>query len=66
MHILERVAERAISVEDLQKLRIWVDSEPHAPAGDWYKDFETFILCGNGECPKTVLRKGMKPFGTPL
>jgi hypothetical protein len=65
-HILDRVADRAISLEDLQRLRVWVDSEPHAPAGDWYKDFGAFILCGAGEYPKTVLKKGMKPFGTAL
>jgi hypothetical protein len=60
------VATRAISVEDLQHLRIWVDSGPHAPQGDWYKDFGTFILCGTDEHPKTLLKKGMKPFGTQL
>ena len=65
-HILERVAERAISLDDLQRLRAWVNTEPHAPTGDWYKDFGSFILCGSDEHPKTVLRKGMKPFGTPL
>lgn len=65
-HILERVAERAITHEDLQRLREWVNTEPHAPAGDWYKDFASFVLCGTDEFPKTVLKKGMKPFGTPL
>jgi hypothetical protein len=38
-HILERVAERAISLDDLEQLRAWVNTEPHAPQGDWYKDF---------------------------
>ena len=65
-HILERVAERAITLEDLQRLRSWVVTEPQAPEGDWYKDFGSFVLCGTGEYPKTVLKKGMKPFGTPL
>lgn len=65
-HILERVAERAISLEDLQALHSWVVTEPWAPDGDWYKDFGSFILCGKGEYPKTVLKKGMKPFGTAL
>jgi hypothetical protein len=65
-HILERVAERAISLDDLQRLRSWVNTEPHAPAGDWYKDFGSFILCGTDEYPKTVLKKGMKPFRTAL
>jgi hypothetical protein len=65
-HILERVAERTISLDDLQQLRSWVNTEPHAPAGDWYKDFGSFILCGKDEYPKTVLKRAMKPFGTPL
>jgi hypothetical protein len=29
-HILERVAERAITLEDLQRLRNWVVTEPQA------------------------------------
>jgi hypothetical protein len=40
-----------------------VRTEPLAPDGDWYKDFRSFILCGSGEFPKTVLKPGMKPFG---
>ena len=65
-HILDRVAERAIAVEDLQNLRSWANTEPQAPLGEWYKDFGSFILCGTGEYPKTVLKKGMKPFGIPI
>ena len=65
-HILERVAERAITLEGLQRLRSWVLTEPQAPDGDWHKDFGSFVVCGTGEYPKTVLKKGMKPFGTPL
>lgn len=64
--ILERVAERAIILEDLQRLRGWVVTEPQAPDGDWHKDFGSFLLCGTGGYPKTVLKKGMKPFGMPL
>jgi hypothetical protein len=37
-----------------------------APDGDWYKDFRSFILCGTGNLPKTVLEKGMRPFGVPI
>ena len=65
-HILERVAEREISLDDLKQLRSWVVSEPSAPDGDWYKDFGSFIICGTSEFPKTVLKKGMRPFGTAL
>jgi hypothetical protein len=65
-HILERVVQRAITIEDLQRLRSWVATEPWAPDGDRDKDFGSFIICGTGEFPKTVLKKGMKPFGTAL
>lgn len=65
-HILDRVTEREIPLNDLQNLRSWVNTGPHAPAGAWYKDFGSFILCGTGEYPKTVLKKGMQPFGTEL
>jgi hypothetical protein len=60
------VSERAISFSELQQLKNWVDTEPQAPVGDWYKDFGSFILCGTGEYPKTVLKGGMKPYGEPL
>jgi hypothetical protein len=65
-HLLERVAERQISLADLSRLQDWVKSEPHAPEGDWYKDFGSFKLCGSGDYPRTVLTKGMKPFGEAI
>ena len=65
-HILKRVEEREISLEELRQLRDWVNSGPWAPEGDWYKDFGSFLLCGSGQFPKTVLAKGMAPFGTRI
>jgi hypothetical protein len=65
-HILERVEERRISLNDLRLVRAWVKSEPDAPNGDWYKDFGSFKLCGSGEHPKTVLLKGMKAYGEEI
>lgn len=65
-HLLERVDERRISVADLMALQEWVKTSPAAPAGDWYKDFGSFILCGTDQFPKTVLEKGMRPFGNPV
>jgi len=53
-------------VSDLSALQAWVRTAPSAPDGDWYKDFGSFILCGTGRLPKTVLEKGMKPFGDPI
>ena len=65
-HLLQRVAERQISLADLSRLQDWVKSEPYAPEGDWYRDFGSFKLCGSGEYPRTVLTKGMKPFGKAI
>lgn len=65
-HLLQRVEERKVTVADLMALQAWVKTNPVAPDGDWYKDFGSFLLCGSGRFPKTVLEKGMKPFGDPI
>jgi hypothetical protein len=65
-HLLKRVEERRIPLADLRRLQAWVSSEPVAPDGDWYKAFGSFHLCGSGELPKTVLVKGMKPYGDEI
>jgi hypothetical protein len=65
-HLLHRVDERRISLADLLALQAWVKTNPVAPDGDWYKDFGSFMLCGSGQYPKTVLEKGMKPFGEAI
>lgn len=33
----------------------WMDREPIVPEAQWFKRFDTFILCGEGELVKTVL-----------
>ena len=65
-HLRRRAKERKISEGDLFQLAEWKAQDPEVPDGDWYKDFGSFLLCGTGEYPKTVLKKGMKPFGMPL
>lgn len=65
-HILARVAERQISIQDLRRLQDWVNAGPWAPEGDWYKNFGSFLICGTGEFPKTVLARGMTPFGIEI
>jgi len=65
-HLLQRVNERNIPLADLQRLQTWVRTGPNAPDGDWYKDFGSFKLCGSGEFPKTVLTRGMTPFGDEI
>jgi hypothetical protein len=65
-HLLERVQQREVTLADLVRLQKWVQSEPQAPEGDWYKDFGAFKLCGSGEYPRTVLTKGMAAFGKEI
>jgi hypothetical protein len=64
--LLDRVEDRKISLADLRRLQEWVQSQPKAPEGDWYKDFGSFKLCGSGEFPKTVLLRGMKSYGREI
>jgi len=43
------MADRSITIEDLNnKLRLWVESNPEVPDGEWYKDFGSFKVCGEG------------------
>jgi hypothetical protein len=44
--------DRAISLTDLNELRVWIETQPELPEGDWYKDFGSFKLCGSGALPK--------------
>ena len=35
-HLIDRMRDRAISIGDLDRLRLWIESKPEAPEGDWY------------------------------
>ena len=65
-HLFERLRERQISAEDLYQLKLWRESEPDAPDGDWYKDFGSFKICGKGKYPKTFLLRGQAAKGQEL
>ncbi len=65
-HLVERMHDRNISVEDLNQLRVWMDTQPDVPAGSWYKDFGSFKLCGEGKYPKTFLLPGQLAEGQKL
>jgi hypothetical protein len=65
-HLIDRMRDRAIGIADLNQLRIWIDSQPEVPEGDWYKDFGSFRLCGNGSYPKTFLLLGQAAKGQAL
>lgn len=54
-HLIDRMRDRAISITDLNQLRLWIETEPEVPEGDWYKDFGSFKICGRGALAKTFL-----------
>ena len=54
-HLIARMHDRNVRIEDLNRLRMWLESRPNVPEGPWYKDFGTFKLCGEGKFPKTFL-----------
>lgn len=50
-HLVDRMRERAITIADLNQLRLWIASQPEVPEGEWYKDFGSFKICGRGSSP---------------
>ena len=55
-----------ISLADLNQLRLWIESKPEVPEGDWYKDFGTFKIWGRESLPKTFLLRGQAAKGQAL
>jgi hypothetical protein len=64
-HLVERMHDRKISLEDLNQLRLWMEAKPQVPEGHGtrYKDFGSFKLCGEGCYPKTFLLAGQAAAG---
>ena len=65
-HLVERMRDRNISLDDLNQLRRWIETKPEVPEGEWYKDFGSFKLCGEGKYPKTFLVRGQPAAGERL
>jgi hypothetical protein len=65
-HLIERMHDRAISVSDLNQLRLSIETRPQVPEADWYKDFGSFKICGSGSYPKTFLLRGQAARGEAL
>lgn len=63
IHLLERLRDRNITPDDLDKIRVWIESQPDVPEGDWYKDFGSFKLCGTGPNPTTFLGEHQTAWG---
>ena len=64
--LIERMHDRSIDIANLNELRIWIESGPDVPDGDWYKDFGSFKVCGRGRLPKTFLLRGQVAKGEAL
>ncbi|MFI5094883.1 MAG: hypothetical protein WCE50_07670 [Candidatus Acidiferrum sp.] len=65
-HLVDRMRERAITIVDLNKLRLWIASQPEVPEGHWFKDFGSFKICGHGSYPKTFLLPSQTAKGEAL
>ena len=65
-HLVERMHDRNISLDDLNQLRVWLETRPNVPEGAWFKDFGSFKLCGEGKYPKTFLLAGQAATGEKL
>jgi hypothetical protein len=65
-HLIDRMRDRSITISDLNELRRWIETRPEVPVGDWYKDFGTFKICGEGPFPKTFLLKRQVAKGQAL
>jgi len=65
-HLVARMHDRNINIDDLNRLRLWIETRPEVPEGEWYKDFGSFKLCGEGKYPKTFLLAGQVASGSRL
>jgi hypothetical protein len=65
-HLVERVADRSISEEQLGLFADWLKTEPEVCQGLWFKRFPEMIVCGEGELVKTFLVAGQIPFGKEI
>ncbi|MBM3884193.1 MAG: hypothetical protein FJ387_31555 [Verrucomicrobia bacterium] len=65
-HLLARMRQRNISADQIILLARWLDTEPDAPEGKWFKTFPGFILCGESEFIKTFLLPGQAPDGQEI
>lgn len=62
-HLVDRMHDHAISIADLNRLRLWIETKPDVLEGDWYKDFGSFKICGRGALPKTFLLRSQAANG---
>lgn len=62
-HLLDRVASRSVSADQLGLLADWLSTEVEVPSGKWFKRFPGMTVCGEGELIRTFLLPGQAPAG---
>jgi hypothetical protein len=62
-HLVERIRGRNISLQDLNHLRLWMETKPEVPEGFWYKDFGHSNSAAKAKYPKTFLLAGQAAAG---
>ena len=62
-HLLDRIREHEIPVDQLGLLADRLDTEPDVPHHKWFKRFPGVTVCGEGELIKTFLKPGQIPDG---
>jgi hypothetical protein len=65
-HLLGRMHQREISLQQLYLFSKWLESEPEVPSGPWFKRFPEMTVCGEGEWVKTFLIAAQTPVGKEL
>jgi len=51
-HLIERMRDRNISLDDLNQLRVWLQTKPDVPVGPWYKEFGSSNCAVRASIPK--------------
>lgn len=65
-HLIQRMQDREITAEDLNRLRLWTETNPEVPIDEWYKDLGSFKICGRGARPTTFLLPSQAAKGKKL
>jgi len=65
-HLIDRIQQRKISVDQLKLLADWLRTEPEVSDGKWFKKFSGMTVCGEGELIRTFLQPGQVASGKEI
>lgn len=65
-HLLDRVASRKVSIQNLALFADWLKTHPEVPERRRFKRFPELIVCGEGELIKTFLLSDQTPTGEEI